>query len=353
MKKETVKELLKKVTQKLKISKKEAVPAVMAMMALAAIIGLTVHAYQSELFENSSAITAEKIADAEKEEPEGGNQTEVKAKGTDKKSAESAGTTAVPVKEKGAADDKKAQGESKKTADTGKEKTESTAKSDENAAAQMGSSEKGSSKSEAGNSQKTKKQTPAAETTPEPTAAYAAEEQSAVPASVQQFISQQPASVQESTQESQPAAAPQPAAQPVQPEATPAPEPVHEHTWVPITVSIHHDAVTHTVHHDAVTQTVHHDAVTHEEPVYEFRTICNTCGADITGHIPDHIGSVCLGSYGVQQVQTGVNVVTDQEAYDEEVAVQDAWDETVTDQAAYDDVVTTGYRCSTCGMTRQ
>jgi len=93
--------------------------------------------------------------------------------------------------------------------------------------------------------------------------------------------------------------------------------------------------------------------VTHEEPVYEFRTICNSCGADITGHIPDHIGPVCQGSYSAQQVQTGVNVVTDQEAYDEEVVVKEAWDETVTDQEAYDDVVTTGYRCSTCGAMQQ
>lgn len=126
-------------------------------------------------------------------------------------------------------------------------------------------------------------------------------------------------------------------------------EPVHEHRWIPVTVTIHHDAVTHTVHHDAVTQTVHHDAVTHEEPVYEFRTICASCGADITGHIPDHIGPVCSGAYYAEQIQTGVNIVTDREAYDEEVVVTESWDETITDQAAYDDVITTGYRCENCG----
>ena len=65
--------------------------------------------------------------------------------------------------------------------------------------------------------------------------------------------------------------------------------------------------------------------------MYEFRTVCNSCGADITGHIPDHIGTVCQGSYGAQQIQTWVNVVTDQEAYDEEVVVKEARDETVTD----------------------
>ena len=146
-----------------------------------------------------------------------------------------------------------------------------------------------------------------------------------------------------------PEAVPAAAPAPVQKPGEPVSEPAHQHSWEPVTVTIHHDAVTHTVHHDAVTQTVHHDAVTHEEPVYEYRTICNTCGADITGHIPDHIGPVCQGSYSAQQVQTGVNVITDTEAYDEEVVVTEAWDETIVDQEAYDDVVTTGYRCTECG----
>lgn len=137
------------------------------------------------------------------------------------------------------------------------------------------------------------------------------------------------------------------------PEDHPEAASVHEHTWVPVTVTVHRDAVTHTVHHDAVTQTVHHDAVTHEEPVYEYRTICNSCGEDITGQIPDHIGPVCQGSYSVQQVQTGINIVTDKEAYDEETVVRNAWDEIVVDQEARDEVITAGYRCSTCGEMKE
>ena len=129
-------------------------------------------------------------------------------------------------------------------------------------------------------------------------------------------------------------------------------EPQHEHNWVPVTVTVHRDAVTHTVHHDAETEIVHHDPVTHEEPVYEYRTICNTCGEDITGQIPDHIGPVCQGSYSVQQVQTGVNIVTDTEAFDEEVVTRNAWDETVVDQEARDETVTAGWRCSVCGQMK-
>lgn len=128
--------------------------------------------------------------------------------------------------------------------------------------------------------------------------------------------------------------------------------PQHEHNWVPVTVTVHRDAVTHTVHHDAETEIVHHDPVTHEEPVYEYRTICNTCGEDITGQIPDHIGPVCQGSYSMQQVQTGVNIVTDTEAFDEEVVVRNAWDETVVDQEARDETVTAGWRCSVCGQMK-
>ena len=126
-------------------------------------------------------------------------------------------------------------------------------------------------------------------------------------------------------------------------------EPAHEHEWVPVTVTVHHDAVTHTVHQDAVTRMIHHDAAFHEEPIYEVRTICDTCGEDITGQIGEHIGLVCGGSYSEQQIQTGVNIVTDQEAYDEEVIEKEAWDETVIDRIEYDDIVTTGYRCSICG----
>ena len=73
----------------------------------------------------------------------------------------------------------------------------------------------------------------------------------------------------------------------------------------------------------------------------------------ITGQIPDHIGPVCQGSYSVQQVQTGINIVTDKEAYDEETVVRNAWDEIVVDQEARDEVITAGYRCSTCGEMKE
>lgn len=351
MKKETVKEMLEKVMQKLKSSKKDILPAVMAMMALAAVIGLTVHAYRTEVFETGTAASSEATSDPEKEKPGGSNQTKIRSKAADNPDAVSASIQPVSGKVTDETEEEKGTEGSKKEAVVMEEKSAEKTRSDENTAAQIGSSERAESRSSSGSSQKPEAQSTGAAAASEQSAVPVSENQQESPASVPAWTS--PASAATPVQESAPAGQPASVPQPVQQETTPAPEPAHEHTWVPVTVTIHHDAVTHTVHHDAVTQTVHHDAVTHEEPVYEFRTICNTCGADITGHIPDHIGSVCIGTYGVQQVQTGVNVVTDQEAYDEEVIIQEAWDETVTDQAAYDDVVTTGYRCSICGAAKQ
>lgn len=97
----------------------------------------------------------------------------------------------------------------------------------------------------------------------------------------------------------------------------------HAHNWV---------AQTTTVHHDAVYKTVHHDAVT------EQRTICNNCGADITGNVDAHMKANILNGCGSYSVKT----VVVQAAYDEQVLVSAAWDETVT----------TGYKCSGCGATK-
>ena len=112
---------------------------------------------------------------------------------------------------------------------------------------------------------------------------------------------------------------------------------------------IYHPAVTHTetVHHPAVTHTenVHHPAVTHTEP----HSICNGCGADITGYERNHAESAMLaGNAACGAWHSEPRTVTDSAAWDETVTVTDskAWDETVTvtDSPAY-------YTCS-CGATK-
>lgn len=116
----------------------------------------------------------------------------------------------------------------------------------------------------------------------------------------------------------------------------------HTHNWLAQTTTLHHDAVYKTVHHDAVYTTVHHDAVT------EDRTICNNCGADITGNVDAHMKANILNGCGSYSIKT----VVVQAAWDEQVLASAAWDEQVLVSTAWDETVTTGYRCPGCGATR-
>ena len=100
---------------------------------------------------------------------------------------------------------------------------------------------------------------------------------------------------------------------------------------------IYHPAVTHTekVYHPAVTHTekVYHPAVTHTEE----RSICNGCGADITGNEQAHAyNALMAGNKACGAYHTVYNTVTDSAAWEETV--------TITDSAAY-------YTCS-CGARK-
>ena len=108
----------------------------------------------------------------------------------------------------------------------------------------------------------------------------------------------------------------------------------HQHNWVAQTKTVHHPAVTHT-------ETVHHPAVTHTES----RSICNGCGADITGNERSHAKAAMLaGNTACGSFHSEPRTVTDSAAYDETV--------TITDSKAWDETVTTGYKCSSCGATK-
>ena len=120
--------------------------------------------------------------------------------------------------------------------------------------------------------------------------------------------------------------------------------PAHVHKY-----DIYHPAVTHTekVYHPAVTHTekVYHPAVTHTEE----RSICNGCGADITGNEQAHAyNALMAGNKACGAYHTVYNTVTDSAAWEETVTITDsaAWEETVTitDSAAY-------YTCS-CGARK-
>lgn len=120
--------------------------------------------------------------------------------------------------------------------------------------------------------------------------------------------------------------------------------PAHQHNWVAQTKTVHHDAQCKTVHHDAQYKTVHHDAVV------KYVSICNNCGADITGNEAAHFKNSLLNGGNCGSCHEESRTV--QAAYDEQVKVADAYDEQVQVSAAWDETVTTGYKCSGCGATK-
>ncbi len=120
--------------------------------------------------------------------------------------------------------------------------------------------------------------------------------------------------------------------------------PAHQHNWVAQTKNVHHDAQYKTVHHDAQYKTVHHDAVV------KYVSICNNCGADITGNEAAHFKNSLLNGGNCGSCHEESRTV--QAAYDEQVKVSDAYDEQVQVSAAWDETVTTGYKCSSCGATK-
>ena len=120
--------------------------------------------------------------------------------------------------------------------------------------------------------------------------------------------------------------------------------PAHQHNWVAQTKTVHHDAQYKTVHHDAQYKTVHHNAVV------KYVSICNNCGADITGNEAAHFKNSLLNGGNCGSCHEESRTV--QAAYDEQVKVADAYDEQVQVSAAWDETVTTGYKCSGCGATK-
>ena len=120
--------------------------------------------------------------------------------------------------------------------------------------------------------------------------------------------------------------------------------PAHQHNWVAQTKTVHHDAQYKTVHHDAQYKTVHRDAVV------KYVSICNNCGADITGNEAAHFKNSLLNGGNCGSCHEESRTV--QAAYDEQVKVADAYDEQVQVSAAWDETVTTGYKCPGCGSTK-
>ena len=92
------------------------------------------------------------------------------------------------------------------------------------------------------------------------------------------------------------------------------------------------------------------EAWTEYKPIYETvcLTICNTCGADITGNPTPHVKQHALAGEGAGhhteyvQKQTGTETIAHPAEY------ETRW---VQDSAAWDETVITGYTCS-CGASK-
>lgn len=113
--------------------------------------------------------------------------------------------------------------------------------------------------------------------------------------------------------------------------------PTHTHNWTAVTKTIHHKEQG---HYETVTVSEAWD-----EPVYEDKclSICNQCGADITGNYIAHFkeSKSCSG-YHSEYIQIQVDTI-----HHEAVTKQ----KYVVDQDAYDETITTGYKCN-CGATK-
>ena len=105
------------------------------------------------------------------------------------------------------------------------------------------------------------------------------------------------------------------------------------------------------------TETIHHEAVYEEtqpewdEKLYVTHWICNQCGADITGHIDEHLktNDDCWG-YHSTEVWEGGYIHHE----GEKVLVKPAWDETkeVVVKPAWDEKVSEGFYCTECGKKK-
>lgn len=98
-----------------------------------------------------------------------------------------------------------------------------------------------------------------------------------------------------------------------------------------------HEAVYKTIEHPAEyreVKVIDQEGYTYEEPIYEWRTICNVCGADITGniksHMSPHMQSGEGGRYHDDYIQVGSKTVTvPEQSHTENELVKDAWTEKV------------------------
>ena len=114
-------------------------------------------------------------------------------------------------------------------------------------------------------------------------------------------------------------------------------KPSHTHNYnIPITQTVKHDA---TGHYDKVWV---QDSAAWDEDIYENRTICNKCGANLTGIDPTPHGIECGGSWSNRPVKVGTK------HHEATGHYENKW---VQDKAAWTETKTVGWKCS-CGAKK-
>lgn len=160
--------------------------------------------------------------------------------------------------------------------------------------------------------------------------------------------------------------------------STTAPTTAHTHAWVPVTTTIHHDAVTRQVwkedsaawDENVLVQDAWDENVlvqdAWDEPIIAEVDICNVCGYVYPiGATSDDYGYHALvnpgdgGGWYTEARQVGTthhdavyNTIHHDAVYQTVHHEATGHYETVVDQEAWDETVTTGYKCSRCGATK-
>lgn len=122
----------------------------------------------------------------------------------------------------------------------------------------------------------------------------------------------------------------------------------HKHSYtIPITDTIHHDAVTHQ-EDQGYYETVTISEAWDETKVVGYKSVCNKCGQDYNGSMNHY------NTYGCKSTSYTSNVPITEIIHHDAVTEQQ-WVEnwvTVVDKEAWDETVTVGYKCS-CGAKQK
>ncbi|MCR0532495.1 hypothetical protein MKC55_24420 [[Clostridium] innocuum] len=121
-------------------------------------------------------------------------------------------------------------------------------------------------------------------------------------------------------------------------------DPSHKHKWVEQFKTVHHEEKGHYENVMVADKWIEY------KPIYDYqeRSICNTCGADVTGQTAEHAEQHMLnGEPGGHHSET-VEVQVETEEIVHEAVYEKQW---VVDKQAWDEKVSTGFKCD-CGATK-